>query len=61
MGSATLTDDTHVITALTPTSITWAGAHQRAGHSSGQAVWLQNTAGGGFAASTGAAVGVTVS
>ncbi|RPE31839.1 Ig-like domain repeat protein [Kitasatospora cineracea] len=61
MGSATLTDDTHVITALTPTSITWVGAYQQAGHSSGQAVWLQNTAGGGFAASTSAGVGVTVS
>ncbi|MEV6012858.1 Ig-like domain repeat protein [Streptomyces sp. NPDC051976] len=61
MGSATLTDDTHVITALTPTSITWVGAYQKASHGSSQPVWLQNTAGGGFAGSTSPGVGVTVS
>lgn len=61
MGSATLTDDTHVITALTPTTMSWTGAFQNASHSSGQPVWVQNTAGGGFAGSTSQAVTATVS
>jgi hypothetical protein len=51
-GKTTLTDDVHTITALTPTSISWIGAFQSTSHGSGQPVWLQDTAGGGFAAST---------
>lgn len=52
MGTASGTDDEHVITGLTSTSITWVGAFQNASHTSGQPVWVQDTAGGGFAGST---------
>jgi hypothetical protein len=52
MGTTTSTDDAHIISALTPTSITWIGALQNASHDTGQPVWVQNTAGGGFNAST---------
>ena len=56
MGTATSTspntDDIHKITSLTSTSITWAGARQYLTHSSGEPVWVQNTAGGGFNTST---------
>jgi hypothetical protein len=52
MGTATGTDDEHVITALTPTSVSWVGAFQYVSHAAGQAVWVQDTAGGGFAGST---------
>ena len=56
MGTATSSnpaaDDIHKITALTSTSITWAGARQYLTHFSGEPVWVQNTAGGGFNAST---------
>jgi hypothetical protein len=43
--------DSHVISALTPTTVTWVRALQRATHGIGEAVWVQNTAGGGFAPS----------
>jgi hypothetical protein len=56
MGTATSSnpaaDDIHKITGLTSTSITWAGARQYLTHFSGEPVWVQNTAGGGFNAST---------
>lgn len=52
MGSNTQTDDEHVITALTSTSISWVGAYQNASHTSGKPVWIQDTAGGGFSGST---------
>lgn len=52
MGTPTLTDDSHMITALTSTSISWIGAFQNTSHGSGQPVWIQDTAGGGFTAST---------
>lgn len=61
MGTTTLTDDVHVITALTSTSITWIGAYQSTSHGSGQPVWVQNTAGGGFAGSTSQGTTVTIS
>ncbi|MEI7760190.1 MAG: Ig-like domain-containing protein [Thermoleophilia bacterium] len=51
MGTTTQTNDTHVITALTATTISWIGAFQKTSHGD-QPVWVQNTAGGGFAAST---------
>ena len=52
MGTTTSTDDVHIISALTPSTITWIGALQNASHDSGQPVWVQNTAGGGFNTST---------
>ena len=52
MGTTTGVDDIHIITALTSTSITWAGVYQDVSHASGESVWLQNTAGGGFNTST---------
>jgi len=52
MGKANGTADIHIVTALTPTSITWAGAFQSVSHESGEPVWVQDTAGGGFNAST---------
>lgn len=52
MGKTTLTNDVHTITGLTATSISWIGAFQSTSHASGQPVWLQDTAGGGFAGST---------
>ena len=52
MGPTAGTDDSHVIASLTPTSITWTGAFQNEAHTSGQLVWVQDTAGGGFARST---------
>ena len=61
MGTPTLTDDVHVITALTPTTISWTGAFQNTSHGSGQPVWVQDTAGGGFAASTSSGLAETVS
>lgn len=61
MGTGTLTDDEHVITALTPTSISWIGAFQNTSHGSGQPVWVQDTAGGGFAGSTSAGYSQTIS
>jgi CubicO group peptidase (beta-lactamase class C family) len=44
--------DVHVVSSLTATSISWIGAYQSAAHASGEPVWVQNTAGGGFSAST---------
>lgn len=60
MGNATTTDDSHVITALTPTTVSWVGAYQSTSHGSGQPVWVQDTAGGGFATSTSTGVPLTV-
>jgi hypothetical protein len=61
MGTATQTDDEHVITALTSNSISWIGAFQNASHTSGQPVWIQDTAGGGFSGSTSAGLIETIS
>jgi hypothetical protein len=58
MGLSAMTDDIHVISALTPTSISWVGAFQSTSHAAAEPVWLQDTAGGGFATST--SPGVTV-
>ena len=52
MGKVNGTADIHIVTALTPTTITWAGAFQSVVHASGEPVWVQNTAGGGFNTST---------
>ena len=52
MGKFNGTADIHIVTALTPTTITWAGAFQSVVHDSGESVWIQNTAGGGFNSST---------
>lgn len=60
MGPTAGTDDSHVIASLTPTSITWIGAFQNEVHAAGQAVWVQNTAGGGFARSTSRGLRITV-
>ena len=51
MGTTTATDDIHVITGLTATSLSWVGAYQSASHTAGQPVWVQDTAGGGFTTS----------
>lgn len=61
MGEPTLTDDVHVITALTATTISWVGDYQNTSHSSGQPVWIQDTAGGGFAPSTSTGLTETIS
>ncbi len=43
--------DVHVISTMTTSSISWIGAFQSASHLSGEPVWIQNTAGGGFSSS----------
>ena len=60
MGTSTGIDDIHIITALTTTSITWAGAFQNTSHAIGEPVWVQNTAGGGFNSSTSGAFNLIV-
>lgn len=60
MGTATATDDIHVITGLTATSLSWAGAYQSTGHTAGQPVWVQDTAGGGFTTSISSPATITI-
>ena len=60
MGTTTSTDDVHIISSLTSSTISWIGALQNASHDSGQPVWVQNTAGGGFNTSTSAGFTQTV-
>ena len=44
--------DVHVISALTSSTVSWVGAFQSASHNTGEPVWIQNTAGGGFSSSS---------
>ena len=52
MGTKTVVNDWHVVSALTSTSISWIGPWQNGNHTAGEPVWVQNTAGGGFSTST---------
>ena len=52
MGTMSGVSDWHIVSALTPTSISWIGPWQNVDHPAGEPVWVQDTAGGGFNAST---------
>ena len=54
MGTKSGVSDWHVVSAVTPTSISWIGPWQNVDHPVGEPVWIQNTAGGGFNTSTSA-------
>ena len=52
MGAPGARRDGHVVTAVSLSSISWTDAFQRVAHAAGETVWVQNTAGRGFATST---------